>query len=365
MVAAGAFWYNRPPTTARPPRRPPTPDPFRPAKVDPKYRPDRLPMPSGPKSILVPAAIAALLVAGPACARQGRAPRLPDGVELIGDVEYGQGGGRPLRLHLLRPRAGADRPRPAVIWVHGGAWRGGSRDGGIAQLAPLVQRGYVGASIEYRLSGEATFPAQIEDCKAAVRFLRAHADRYGIDPDRIGAWGSSAGGHLVALLGTSGGVAELEGQGGWPDRSSRLQAVCNYFGPTDFLKMDAAGSRMRHDAPGSPEAQLLGAPIREVPEKVARANPITYVTADAPPFLIVHGDRDPVVPFNQSELLLAALRGAGVEATLHRVEGGGHGFGPRPELDRLVIDFFDRTLGHPPGSEPAGGADPDNPAEPR
>ncbi|QDV36763.1 alpha/beta hydrolase [Tautonia plasticadhaerens] len=287
-----------------------------------------------------------LVMHSPQASSQDRRPgaSVSPGVELIRDVEYGTGGERPLLLHVILPSESPGRPMPAVVWIHGGAWRGGSRDGGIRRLMPLVRRGYVGASIEYRLSGEATFPAQIEDCKAAIRFLRSHAAEYGIDARRIGVWGDSAGGHLAALLGTSGGVEDLAGRGGSPGESDRVQAVCDFFGPTDLLLMNEQGSRMDHDAADSPESLLIGGPIQALPGLAARANPITYVSPDDPPFLLVHGDRDELVPLGQSELLRDALRAAGVPATLHVVEGGGHGQGFPPEVDRLVVEFFDRTL---------------------
>jgi acetyl esterase/lipase len=211
----------------------------------------------------------------------------------------------------------------------------------------LVSDGYAVASVEYRLSQAATFPAQIEDCKGAIRWLRANAAKYDLDPKHVGAWGSSAGGHLVALLGTSGDVAELEGTvGGNLDQSSRVQAVCDWFGPTDFTQIAAQSlptSLLDHDAPDSPEARLIGGPIQKNKDKAARANPITYITADDPPFLIMHGDQDNLVPLGQSELLLAALQQAGVPATLHTIKGAGHGFGS-PEQFRMVRQFFDQQL---------------------
>jgi acetyl esterase/lipase len=255
-------------------------------------------------------------------------------VEVVRDVEYCAPGGRALRMHLVRPSRPAREPMPVVVWIHGGAWRAGSRDSGIPQLLPFARRGYFGASIEYRFSSEAIFPAQIEDAKCAVRFLRSKAKQYGIDPNRIGVWGSSAGGHLVALLGTSG------------EGDARVQAVCDFFGPTDFLQMDQAGGKMRHDAPESPESQLVGGPIQENKEKVARANPLTFVSKDDPPFLILHGDQDPLVPLEQSRLLYEALLRAGVDVTFHVVKGAGHGFGG-PEIDEMVDSFFDRHLRKP------------------
>jgi acetyl esterase/lipase len=261
--------------------------------------------------------------------------------DIVRDVEYGTGGGRPLKMHLVKPKSPPKDPMPVVVYIHGGGWQGGSRDGGVRPLSRLAARGYFGATIEYRLSREAKFPAQIEDCKAAIRFLRSKAKEYGIDPDRIGVWGPSAGGHLVALLGTSGDVKELEGRGGSAEFSSRVQAVVDWFGPTDFLRMGK--NKIDHDAPTSPESLLVGGPIQENKDKVAAANPITYVTKDDPPFLIMHGDKDDLVPLSQSEFLHAALQKAGVESRLHVVQGAGHGFGGR-ELEAMVDEFLDRHL---------------------
>ena len=274
---------------------------------------------------------------------------VPDDVELLKDVAYGKGGGRPLKLDILRPKKRPATPMPVLVYVHGGAWRAGSKEMRRPQFFQLAQAGYFVASIEYRLSREAIFPAQIEDTKCAIRFLRAHAKDYRINTDRIGVWGHSAGGHLVALLGTAGDVKDLEGQGGWADQSSRVQAVVDCFGPTNFLKMTeglkALGmpDRMNHDSANSPESQLIGGAIHENRQKVARADPITYVSKDDPPFLILHGDRDSTVPPNQSQLLYDALKKAGVDATLHFVKGAGHGFRDR-EADEMMWAFFDRHV---------------------
>jgi acetyl esterase/lipase len=263
------------------------------------------------------------------------AQKVTDGIELVRDVEYGKGGGRPLRMHLLRPKAPPNEPMPVLVWIHGGAWSAGSRDSGINRLVPYVQRGYFGASIEYRFSQETVFPAQIEDAKCAIRFLRAKAGEYNLDPERIGVWGSSAGGHLVALLGTSGHVKELEGKGGWAQYSSRVQAVCDYCGPADLIKW---GDEAHPAVP-----KLLGAKVSQVKDKAALASPVTHIGKDLPPFLIVHGDKDATVPVSQSESLYAALKKAGADVTLHVVKGGGHGFGS-PEIDSMVATFFDKHL---------------------
>jgi acetyl esterase/lipase len=265
-------------------------------------------------------------------------------MNVISDIIYAQREGRALHLDLYRPAAEI-RALPVIVWIHGGAWMAGSYKTDVTALS-LVPHGYAVASVQYRFSQEAIFPAQIHDCKEAVRWLRAHAAEYGLDGARIGAWGPSAGGHLVSLLGTSGGVAALEGEGDYRGVSSRVQAVCDWFGPTDFLQMSAHAGDSDHDAPDSPESRLVGGAIQEHPERVAAANPITYVSGDEPPFLIMHGDEDMTVPHHQSVLLYEALCGAGIEATMRTLTGAGHGgkaFHTAAVMDE-VIGFFSRHL---------------------
>jgi acetyl esterase/lipase len=269
--------------------------------------------------------------------RQG-APDLPEGTQVVRDQAYVANGHERQRLDLYTPAGGTRLP--LIVWVHGGAWLGGSKDRSPA--LSFLKEGYAVASINYRLSQHATFPAQIEDCKAAIRWLRANAGKYGIDPERIGVWGSSAGGHLVALLGSAGDVKTFD-QGDNLGVSSRVQAVCDFFGPSDFLQIGKMPSDINHDAPDSPEARLIGGAVHENKEKAERANPITYVTRDDPPFLILHGDKDRTVPINQSELLHGALKKAGVNSTFHVVEGAGHGFGG-PEIQAMVRAFFEKHL---------------------
>jgi acetyl esterase/lipase len=282
-------------------------------------------------------AIAALVSFCLAATRNGAAqkvPMIPDTMELLWrkGVEYGKGGNRALKLHILRPRTAPKEPMPVLVWIHGGGWGGGSPDSGILRLSRFAERGYFCASIEYRLSGEAKFPAQIEDCKCAIRFLRIKAKEYHLDPERIGVSGESAGGHLVALLGTSANVKELEGKGGWPEQSSRVQAVCDFCGPTEFLKW------------GHPVvAGLLGGPANEKKEKAALASPVTHIGKDLPPFLIVHGEKDIAVPLSHSEYLNDVLKKAGADVTLHVVKGGGHG-SDGPGVDKMVDAFFDKHL---------------------
>lgn len=273
-------------------------------------------------------------------------PQPPAGVTVYRDLAFVTNGHERQKLDLYLPEQGENRP--LLIWIHGGAFRMGSKEGSSDDLLPFdyLARGYALASINYRLSQHAIFPAQIEDCKAAVRWLRAHAAPFKLDPDCFLAWGPSAGGHLVTMLGTAGHVTEFE-VGENLHVSSRVQAVVDFFGPTDFLQMDAQRlpDGQIHDAPDSPESELVGGPIQENKEKVARANPITYVTNDAPPFLIVHGDQDPLVPYQQSVLLVEALQKVGVDVTFYTVEGAGHGCFTDPRLPELTKAFLAKHAG--------------------
>ncbi len=271
------------------------------------------------------------------------------------------------KLDLYLPEK-AGRPFPLVIWVHGGAWMMGDKRSYLgdppAIAFQLLRRGCALASLNYRLSQEAPFPAQIQDVKTAVRWLRLYAKEYSLDPDRFGAWGASAGGHLAALLGTSEGIPELEGEHlGNLGVSSRVQAVVDWFGPTDFLQMDsqargdgcpAAFEGKGHDSPDSPESRLVGAPIQERPDLAQAANPIGYIRAGMPPppFLIQHGTRDCLVPVGQSlQLCQALLPVLGQEDLTLTLLPAGHGALPVPGEPfntasnmRLILDFFARHL---------------------
>ncbi len=274
---------------------------------------------------------------------------IPKSVELVADVPYAATDNPRQTLDLIVPRAEVGKPLPVVVVVHGGAWRHGDKRPTLRRVVRLATSGkYAAASIGYRLTDEAQWPAQIHDCKAAIRWIRANAAKYNLDPDRIGVWGSSAGGHLVAVLGTSGDVDDMDGSlGTHTDQSSRVACVVDFYGPTDFLQMQPTaveGAVLNHNAMRSPESLLIGGPIQENHGKVATANPITYITADDPPFLIVHGTADPLVPFNQSELLHDALENVDVESTLVTVDGGGHGQGFPREVNEQVQRFFDHHL---------------------
>src|SRR5262245_4949490 len=277
---------------------------------------------------------------------QPKGPKLPEGTAEYRDLRYGEHKERNT-LDLFVPKS--ESPLPLVIWVHGGAWQAGSKDGNNPAM-PFLTKGYAVAAINYRLSQHAVYPAQIQDCKEAVRFLRANAKKYNLNPDAFGVWGASAGGHLVALLGTTGGVKELAlADGPHKDTSDRVQCVVDFFGPVDLTKMAAqAGpnSKLDHDAADSPESKLVGGPIQKNKEKAATANPITYLTKDAAPFLIVHGDADPLVPLPQSELLHEALKKAGVPSEFVVIKGGGHGgagFATAENQDKIAA-FFDKHL---------------------
>lgn len=257
------------------------------------------------------------------------------------------------KLDLYLPEGSG--PFPLVMMVHGGGFMFGDKaDGaGLTGVDQLLAAGYAVASINYRLSGEAQYPAQIHDAKAAVRFLRANAAQYNLDSDNFGAWGASAGGNLVALLGTTCGVTELEGADlGNADQSSCVQAVVDWFGPIDFLKMDEqfAGTScpQTHDAADSPESKLVGAPIQTVPDLVKTTNPMNYIDDQDAPFIIQHGSADCNIPPVQGQNLADALAAAiGADnATYTLIDGAGHGgtqFETQENL-QLVIEFLNKHL---------------------
>lgn len=265
---------------------------------------------------------------------------LPGGAELSRDVPYVTDGHMRQRLDIAVPPGGGKHP--LVVWIHGGAWIGGSKER--SPITPLLAKGYVIASLNYRYSTQAVFPAQIEDCKSAIRWLRAHAAEYAIDPERIGVWGASAGGHLVAMLGTTAHTREFD-KGEHLDQSSAVQCVLNWFGPTDFPGYGEQEVRQMND-PGSVVFKLFGGPISERMELARKASPLCWVKAGAPPFLLMHGTKDTLVPVTQSQRLHDALLAAGCDCTIDVIDGAGHG-GPQftaPERLKAMADFFDRHL---------------------
>lgn len=243
------------------------------------------------------------------------------------DIEYVRRGEKSLKIQLLQPR-GLGGPFPLLVFVQGSAWRDQNLYMNLPQLADFAHRGYVVASVEYRPSHEAIFPAQLQDVKTAIRFLRSNATKYNLDLDRVAVWGDSSGGHTAAMVGVSEGV-EAFNTPDYPGESCGVKAVVDFYGPTDLVQMSKYPSVMDHDAVDSPESALVGGPLQENQEKAAQANPINYISRQKslPPFLIMHGDRDELVPFNQSVLLYEALRADRQEATFYKVKGAGHGTG--------------------------------------
>ncbi len=267
-------------------------------------------------------------------------------MDITKDIAYAATDNPRQCLDLYLPRVRDDEePLPVLVYIHGGAWRAGDKRGGGFRLARFVAEGkYAGISVGYRLTGEAKWPAQLHDCKAAIRWIRANAEKHNLDAEKIAVWGTSAGGHLVSCLGTMNDDEALEGDlGEHDDQSSRVACVINYYGPSNLLTMDDHKSQIRHNAPNSPESLLIGGPIQQNKEKTRTACSLFYVTKDDAPHLIVHGTNDRLVPYPQSEVFDKALDDAGVPSTLIKMDGGGHGFRSE-ELDRRVEKFLAKHL---------------------
>lgn len=277
-------------------------------------------------------------------------PRFAETIEAKRDLSYTDDDNPRHRVDLYLPKQAADdNPLPVIVFIHGGGWRKGDKTGGGRQVLPFVATGqYAGVSVGYRLTDEAQWPAQLDDCKAAIRWLKAHAAEYRLDPERIAVWGSSAGGHLVNMLGLTNDRPDLEGKvGKHLDQNSNVTCVVDWYGPANLLTMNTPRGAMDHDAPDSPEALLIGGAVQENPERARAASPITYITPNAPPFLIVHGTDDRTVPFQQSEELVAALTKAQVKTApvLLRIEGAGHGVGiGGEELTTRIAAFLGQHL---------------------
>ena len=260
---------------------------------------------------------------------------------VLRDVTYCTNGGVALKLDVYLAKK-TSNAAPCAVYIHGGGWQGGSKSGG-SWMAPvtseLLKRGYVVAAVDYRLAPDFQWPAYIHDCKAAIRFLRANAKKFNLDPNRIGAWGTSAGGHLVALLGTADASAKLEGEH-YLDQSSRVQAVVDMFGPSDIPLL---ASEAQHRERGT---KIFGGTEAMFKE----ASPVTYVSKSNAPFLILHGEDDALVHANQAKVLYEKLKTAGVEAKLVMVKNGTHGLNGRDlspshdELLKMIVEFFDKHL---------------------
>jgi acetyl esterase/lipase len=266
----------------------------------------------------------------------GPVPQPTKGVLVYKDLSYVLNGHVLQKLDLYVPQS-SEAPLPLIVWIHGGGWRGGSKD----YCPPLLwsRKGYAVASVNYRLSQVAKFPAQIEDCKAAVRWLRDHAKKYRIDPDHMAVWGGSAGGHLASLVGTAGDVAAWEE--GHQASSSQVEAVIDWYGRADLTPVSKDSAYA-----DSPSAFLLGGSGSGVAELAREASPILHVSQDDPPFLIMHGEMDKVVPVQQSRAFAEALRKAGVKVNLVVLKRAGHGGSDflRPEEVSVIDAFLNQYL---------------------
>ena len=300
--------------------------------------------------------LTASLLVGAACvwAQQTKAPRdltadqvrarLPGGIRYLPDIAY-DNRAEAQKLDLYLPAKGGSGSRPAIVFVHGGGWRNGDkrRAQWWRMPAEYAREGYVAVSVNYRLAGEAPFPAQIEDVKCAVRWLRAHATEYAVDDERIGAYGNSAGAHLVAMLGLVKPSDDLEGSGPHQKQSSLVQAVCASATPTDFLNWGENGKLA-----GRPSTSaLLAGASGQFEQRARRASPITYARADAPPFLLIHGTADRTVPIMQSERFAKALRDAAAKEVRYMIfDNEGHGVFQRQRLLTYpaMRAFFDKAL---------------------
>jgi acetyl esterase/lipase len=269
----------------------------------------------------------------------------PAGVAYEPDIVYGNTGDTERKLDMARPEK-LDKSVPCIVVIHGGAWRGGNKSvhvgGPFPGIFDFAKEGYVSVSVGYRLIPKARFPAQVEDVKCAVRFLRANADKYKIDPNRIGAIGFSAGAHLSMMLGTMDKEDGLEGDGGNPDQSSKVQAVVAYFGPTEMTADDipARSIPLVTDFIGGSKAEKL--------EDWKRASPITYVSKGDAPTLIFQGTKDPLVPHTQATKYADALTAAGVPGRVELLIGAGHGWLGK-DLERTKqqhMEFFNQQLKH-------------------
>jgi acetyl esterase/lipase len=258
-------------------------------------------------------------------------------IEFTKDIVFGNASGQDLKLDLARPKA-LTHAAPGVVWIHGGAWRGGRKEEFEGLIRDSAKAGYVSVSIDYRLVPKHVFPAQVEDAKCAVRWFRANADKLHLDPERIGVVGASAGAHLAMMLGALDTGDGLEGNGGSAETSSRVRVVVSYAGPTNLQSpFPAASTKL--------VADFLGGPLAEKQDVAKTASPIAYVNAGDPPMLLIQGTKDPLVPHDQAIQMVEALTKAGVPGRLELMVGEGHGW-PK-EHDRVMratFEFLDRYL---------------------
>ncbi len=293
----------------------------------------------GMKAVRMVAWVALAAAAGVLAYEEVSRPRVPKGVRVYTDVVYRHVGTRRAHLDIYVPER-VEAPReglPAILAIHGGGWRGGTKNGYGREVAALARHGYVVISVDYVLSspGHPTWPENLDDVREAVRWVRRNAADYGVDPTRIVAMGASAGGHLASLLGTNAGSSDIE---------TRVQAVVNLYGPTDLVSL--AGS------PGAvlPLTLYLGQPLAEIPDRYADASPIRHVSGDDAPTLLIHGETDDLVPVAQSVDLADRLKAVGVPAEVIVVRGVGHAFGFKVagrDLGPEIVAFLRRSSPSP------------------
>jgi acetyl esterase/lipase len=268
---------------------------------------------------------------------------VPAGVEFEKNIEYSNPDDQHLQLNMARPKDGAG-PFPAVICIHGGGFRAGTRESFNGLCLQLAERGYVALTVSYRLAPKYQFPAAVYDVKAAVRWMRANAEKYQIDPDRIGTTGGSAGGHLAQFLGVTSGVSKFEGDGGNAEYSSSVKCVVNFYGPSDFTKSYDASVDAKDVLP-----LFLGGNLEQERHRHIESSPLYWVTPEAAPTLFVHGTKDAYVAHEQAEWIVERMKAADVEATLMTIEDGDHGFRTSsPEVKEKIesarFEFFERHL---------------------
>jgi acetyl esterase/lipase len=257
------------------------------------------------------------------------------------NIEYSNPDGQHLQLNMARPK-NAKGPLPCVVCIHGGGFRAGKRDGYDGLIQNLASNGFAAVTVSYRLAPKYQFPAAVHDTKAAVRWVRANAAKYGIDPDRIGVTGGSAGGHLAQFLGVTPGVAEFEGDGGNPNVSSHVKCVVNVYGPSDFTKSYGKSVDAAEVLP-----LFLGGNLQTALPAHIRSSPLNWVTPNAAPTLCIHGTEDKYVAHEQAVWMIDRLKASGVEAQLLTLQGAGHGFKGKDaeSADQALVAYFKKHLG--------------------
>ena len=272
----------------------------------------------------------------------------PPGFIALRNLDYAGQDNPRQKLDLYLPEKPTEKPLPLIIYIHGGGWEGGDKSDTALLFELIKSGGYGGASIGYRFTQEQKWPAQIHDVKAALRWLKAHAKDHGIDADKIGLTGISAGGHLVSLLGTCGDVKELDGTVGTVGELPKIACVANFCGPANFLTFPGKGSIIDPEKPGTALFKLFGGPMSQHLVEAKAASPVTYVSKDDPPFLQIHGTADTLVPYAQAQEFDAALEKVGVSSTLLTGEDAPHVFFSADLLNKMRV-FFDKHLQGKPG----------------